>query len=162
MRRPPGAAAAPTSRWRLANGQFSSTYEGVTQAGTLDGNLMHGMTFQYQIDGKLEKAFVFLPRSPMVNTPRNRRAVGGNVMKLIAVHEFVHACGPVERRPQHGRSFPGIPPGRPRHDGSRRPGENSIRQNHEMDAPAGLFRFYGKAPEERLVIFGRVPRKCRR
>jgi hypothetical protein len=54
---------------------------------------MHGHTFLAQRDGGIEKAFIFLPAQPRVNTPRGVRAVGENVMKVIAVHELVHACG---------------------------------------------------------------------
>jgi hypothetical protein len=76
-----------------ANGQISCTYESVTRTSHFDGSRIHGITLQYQIDNKIEKAFIFLPDAPMVNTPRGVRAVGAGVMKIIAVHEFVHACG---------------------------------------------------------------------
>jgi len=89
---PRGAGGADVAV-ATANGNISCTYEGTTRAGAFDGSRMHGLTLQFQIDGKIEKAFVFLPRSPQVNTPRGLRAVGASVMKIIAIHEFVHACG---------------------------------------------------------------------
>jgi hypothetical protein len=54
---------------------------------------MHGLTWLLSRDGVIEKAAVFLPSQPQVNTPNGLRAVGPNVMKLIAIHELVHACG---------------------------------------------------------------------
>lgn len=76
-----------------ASGAVSVTYAGASHRIAIDGSLMHGRTLQFQVNGKIEKAFVFVPSRPLVHTPRGRRAVGVNVMKLIAVHEFVHACG---------------------------------------------------------------------
>src|SRR5262249_15571679 len=46
-----------------------------------------------QRDGTIEKAYVYLPATPLISTPQGSRPVGYAVMKLIAVHEFVHASG---------------------------------------------------------------------
>lgn len=76
-----------------ANGQISCSYDGEQVSEAFDGRRMHGRTFLFSRDGKIEKAFVFLPSQPQINTPNGIRAVGANIMKLIAVHELVHTCG---------------------------------------------------------------------
>ena len=77
----------------IANGRISWTYEGLTQTSEINGERMHGYTLQYEKNNRIEKAFVFLPKTPKVRTPQGDRTVGDNVKKVIAVHEFVHACG---------------------------------------------------------------------
>jgi hypothetical protein len=76
-----------------ANGQISFEYDGVEERIAFDGTRMHGRTRQVQRHDRIEKAYVFLPAQPLINTPKGRRTVGPEVLKLIAVHEFVHACG---------------------------------------------------------------------
>lgn len=76
-----------------ANGAVSFSYGGVTRTGSFSGIQKHGLTWLFSRDGAIEKAAVFLPSQPQVNTPNGLRAVGPNVMKLIAIHELVHACG---------------------------------------------------------------------
>jgi hypothetical protein len=76
-----------------ASDNVSFSYEGTSYSERFDGSRLHGRTFQLSRDGRIEKAFVFLPRAPLINTPRGQRAVGGGVRQLIAVHELVHACG---------------------------------------------------------------------
>ncbi len=75
------------------SGSVSCSHGGAAVSDSLDGTRMHGSTFLFSRDGAIEKAFIFLPSHPQVNTPRGVRAVGVNVMKVIAVHELVHACG---------------------------------------------------------------------
>jgi hypothetical protein len=77
----------------LGNGDVSATYDGEIHKSSLGGTLMHGRTFLFSRKDRVEKAFVFLPWKPQVNTPKGTRDVGPVVLKLIAVHEFVHACG---------------------------------------------------------------------
>ena len=76
-----------------ASGAVSASYGGTQESGSFDGNRMHGLTLLFSRDDSLEKAFIFLPIRPQVNTPQGVRAVGASVMTLIAVHELVHACG---------------------------------------------------------------------
>jgi hypothetical protein len=76
-----------------ADGKVSIDYAGATIARTVSGSIMHGSTLLLEIGGKVEKAFIFLPARPLVNTPGGQRPVGGGVKLLILVHEFVHACG---------------------------------------------------------------------
>ena len=76
-----------------ANGSISCAYGGAQMSDSLDGARMHGRTLLFSRTGEVEKAFIFLPSQPQVNTPRGMRAVGVNVMRVILVHEFVHACG---------------------------------------------------------------------
>ncbi len=80
---------------QTANGPVSATYDNDTQTRNLSGGGLHGRTLLFRRDppGVLEKAFVFLPNQPLVNTPAKQRPVGAGVMKLIAVHELFHACG---------------------------------------------------------------------
>ncbi len=77
----------------LGSGAVSASWGGETHDGNFDGTRMHGLTMQFVRGGSIGKAFIFLPERPQVNTPSGVRPVGDNVMKLIAVHELVHACG---------------------------------------------------------------------
>lgn len=43
--------------------------------------------------GSIEKAFMFLPSQPMINTPSGQRPTGVGIMKIIALHELIHGCG---------------------------------------------------------------------
>ena len=78
---------------QAVNGAAEYTYGGETMTGSFSGTGKHGLTWLFSRDGEIEKAAVFLPTQPQVNTPNGVRAVGPNVMKLIAIHELVHACG---------------------------------------------------------------------
>jgi hypothetical protein len=75
------------------NGKIDFEYEGQTDSVTLIGIAMHGRTFLAQRNGEVEKAYVYLPATPLIATPQATRPVGPAIMKLIAVHEFVHATG---------------------------------------------------------------------
>ena len=75
------------------NGKIDFDYGGEKDSATLIGIAMHGRTFLAQRNGTVEKAYVYLPATPLISTPRGPRAVGPAIMKLIAVHEFVHASG---------------------------------------------------------------------
>jgi hypothetical protein len=72
---------------------ISCSYAGTPVSESFDSSRMRGRTFTLAIEGRIEKAFVFLPIRPMVNTPRGVRAVGTKLMNVIAVYEFVHTCG---------------------------------------------------------------------
>jgi len=76
-----------------ASENISYSYGGARDSEGFDGSRMHGRTFQASREGKIEKAFVFLPQSPLINTPQGQRPVGAGVMLVIAVHELLHACG---------------------------------------------------------------------
>lgn len=77
-----------------ASSNISFAYDGTTYSERFGGSGLHGRTFQVQRQGSgIEKAYIFLPERPMVNTPRGQRPVGRGVKLLIAIHELVHACG---------------------------------------------------------------------
>jgi hypothetical protein len=79
---------------RMANGAISFTYGGSSWSGHLDGSVGGGHTRTYTLDGRIEKAWVFLPMRPQVPLASGgRREVGAPVKLVIAVHELVHACG---------------------------------------------------------------------
>ncbi len=84
---------SPDVTVQAAADSVSFSYGGTTHSDRFDGNRLHGRTFQVSRAGKIEKAFVFLPQDPLINTPKGQRAVGRGVKMLIAVHELVHACG---------------------------------------------------------------------
>ena len=75
------------------NGKIDFDYDGEKDSTTLIGITMHGRTFLPQRNGVIEKAYVYLPATPLISTPQGPRPVGPTIMKLIAVHEFVHATG---------------------------------------------------------------------
>lgn len=76
-----------------ANGRVSCTYAGHRESDTVNGAVLQGLTLNFVINGRIEKSFIYLPGQPQVHTPQGSRNVGVNVMKVIAVHELVHACG---------------------------------------------------------------------
>jgi hypothetical protein len=78
-----------------ADGGISASYGGATQTGNFDGGRLHGLTllFYRQPENSLERARIYLPSRPKVNTPAGLRPAGAGVMKVIAVHELFHACG---------------------------------------------------------------------
>lgn len=79
---------------RMASGRISFTYEGQAWSGQMDGSVMGGHTRTCALEGRIERAFVFLPRQPQVSLVSGaRREVGAPVKLVIAVHELVHACG---------------------------------------------------------------------
>jgi hypothetical protein len=80
---------------QTADGAISATYDGNSESRDFDGARLHGLTllFSRKPENILEKAFIYLPSRPRVNTPSGLRPVGAGVMKIIAVHELLHACG---------------------------------------------------------------------
>lgn len=88
----PGGGGADVSV-AAASGQIDFKYDGVEEKFAFDGSRLHGRTRQVQRDDGMEKAYVYLPAQPLINTPNGRRPVGPGVMLVIGVHEFVHACG---------------------------------------------------------------------
>ena len=83
-------------RLGTANGPIAFTYDGEDHSATLSGNGLHGLTtpiIRRTATDVIEKAFSFLPIEPKSNTPQGLRGAGINIMKVILVHEFIHACG---------------------------------------------------------------------
>jgi len=82
---------------RTANGAVSFSYGGASKNTHFNGNGLHGYTGQIKRRMgsrlRIEKAYIFLPSNPQINTPNGVRNVGEGVMKVILVHELVHACG---------------------------------------------------------------------
>jgi hypothetical protein len=80
---------------QTANGPVSASYEDQTKSEQFDGIRLHGQTLLFWRDpgNVVEKSFIFLPSQPIVNTPEKTRPVGTGVLKVIAAHELIHACG---------------------------------------------------------------------
>ena len=75
------------------NGGVSFSYSG-THTTTINGRALHGSTMLISRQGgSIEKAFMFLPGQPMINTPSGQRPTGLGIMKIIALHELIHGCG---------------------------------------------------------------------
>lgn len=76
-------------------------YDGQELAATFDGNRFHGYTMllHQQNSTVLEKAVVFLPSEPQIrggfkdNGDEIIESPNLNQMRVIAVHELIHACG---------------------------------------------------------------------
>jgi hypothetical protein len=70
-----GAAAArsgePDITVASAGGQISCSYGGAQRSEAFDGRSLHGATLLFSRDGAIEKAFIFLPNQPYVDTPRD-------------------------------------------------------------------------------------------
>jgi hypothetical protein len=81
-----------------SSGTATFDYEGDTYSGVLDPARLHGLTLLLGRDGRTEKAAIFLPADPKSGPMfRGGKAVYEratlDMMKVIAVHELVHACG---------------------------------------------------------------------
>jgi hypothetical protein len=74
-------------------GSASFDYDGTTYSIAFDGKALKGKTRLVHPSGDIEKAFIYLPAEPLVNTPQGQRGLGVNAMKVVAVHELIHACG---------------------------------------------------------------------
>lgn len=87
--------AAANVEVAVGNGPVSYTHGNTTHAVDFNPNLMHGHTglAHNDISERIEKAFIFLPATPKINTARGQRATGIRVMTLILLHEFVHSTG---------------------------------------------------------------------
>lgn len=77
----------------LGNGEVEIDYRNEKKVVKFDGRTAHGYTGLMLGDSGIEKAFVFLPADPQINTPQKKRPCGDGVLKFIAVHELIHACG---------------------------------------------------------------------
>ncbi|OLD92121.1 MAG: hypothetical protein AUG84_02110 [Chloroflexi bacterium 13_1_20CM_4_66_7] len=85
---------------RIASGVAAYEYDGATLSHAFDGTRLHGYTILIGREGQqgTEKAAVFLPSDPR-SGPRFQggKAVYDDatldMLKVIAVHELIHACG---------------------------------------------------------------------
>lgn len=76
------------------NGKIAFSYGGAPVSELFDGSKKHGRTFGFSTTAGTEKAYVFLPLQPTLLPPSGGwRAAGPNILKAIAVHELIHACG---------------------------------------------------------------------
>jgi len=82
---------------RTSNGVISYSYGGASKNSNFNGRGLHGYTGQIKrklrSGYRIEKAFIFLPGHPQINTPNGLRNVGEGIMKVMFVHELIHACG---------------------------------------------------------------------
>ena len=82
----------------LGDGTVVYEYDKTTYKKSFSGTGLHGLTRQLSRDGVMEKAFVFLPARPQVTDFDNKgnqfeKMASQDVMKVIAVHELIHASG---------------------------------------------------------------------
>ena len=94
---------------RTGHGNISCSHDSATVSEQFSGYAMHGRTFTFSRNNRIEKAFVFLPLQPRVNTPRGMRPVGPGVKKVIAAHELVHVCGLSNAEHSNNDLFIGFP-----------------------------------------------------
>lgn len=100
-------------------------YGGQTFTEIFDGKKLHGYTalLSDPDTSKIVKAYVFLPSDPQMRLPSGKtRPTGVKVMKLIMLHEFIHACG-LENK-DHSKDD--IFNGSPSHQNGSRPDEDRI------------------------------------
>jgi hypothetical protein len=77
----------------VGSGAMTYSYEG-TQTKTINGQGMSAYTrLIARENSPIEKAFMFLPLQPIISTPKQVRPVGVGVLRMIALHELIHACG---------------------------------------------------------------------
>ena len=79
---------------QLSSGNSCFVYDKTPYPVVFDGTLAHGKTKTFARDGFIEKAAIFLP-----NEPKESHV---NVLKFVAVHELIHACGLVEHDKHDG------------------------------------------------------------
>ena len=72
----------------VSDGSSSYEYDGTKYPVVFDRTLAHGKTKRFVREGFIEKSAIFLPTQPKENHV--------NVLRLIAVHELIHAFGLVE------------------------------------------------------------------
>lgn len=93
-----------------ADGTIARSYKNADYSEAFDGKRLHGRTLQVATENQvLERAFVYLPTQPSVNTPGGIRPTGPGVMKVIAAHELLHACGLENSDHQNDDLFQGYP-----------------------------------------------------
>jgi len=94
-KQPPDGQGGANLSVQTADGAISASHDGTTSTGNFDGKRLHGLTllFSREPEKVLEKAYIYLPSQPKINTPNGLRAAGPGVMKVIAAHELLHACG---------------------------------------------------------------------
>lgn len=92
-----------------ASGSATFNYSGSHRT-TVNGAALSGSTLLVSApSGPIEKAFMFLPSQPMINTPRGQRPAGAGVLKVIAFHELIHGCGLHNRDHSPDDVFNGFP-----------------------------------------------------
>lgn len=79
-------------------GGATYTFGEYEHSATFDGNRFHGYTMLFHPNGSLEKAVVFLPNDPKVSGgfihgKEVFDRANPNQMRVIFVHELIHACG---------------------------------------------------------------------
>jgi hypothetical protein len=83
----------------LGDGTVVYEYDGTSYQKSFSGTGLHGLTRLLSRDGVVEKTFVFLPARPTVTMGYDRKGnlieklASQDVMKIIAVHELIHASG---------------------------------------------------------------------
>jgi hypothetical protein len=91
---------------RLGDKTVNFEYDKTTYQNTFSGTALHGLTKTLSRDGVIEKAFIFLPATPMVTVfdrkgNQSEQIANHGVMEVIAVHELIHACG-LDEMKDHG------------------------------------------------------------
>ena len=76
-----------------ANGMATVQHGTQTRQIPIDGSRLHGRTYKVAPQNIIEKAFVVLPASPLLNAPSGQRPTGARVMRAIMVHEYIHSIG---------------------------------------------------------------------
>lgn len=94
----------------VGSGNVKVEYDGQEFNKTVIGIRTAGFTRLLHTEGgPVEKAFVLLPATPMINSPGKTRFTGIKVMTFIAMHELVHATGLEDADHTPGDIFEGNP-----------------------------------------------------
>lgn len=94
----------------VGSGNVKVEYDGQEFNKTVIGIRTAGFTRLLHTEGgPVEKAFVLLPATPMINSPGKTRYTGIKVMTFIAMHELVHATGLEDADHTPGDVFEGNP-----------------------------------------------------
>ena len=94
----PDTGAGANVSFESASGEVSFKALGETFSLKVNGTALAGDTQLVKLapdsgPQQVMRAFIFVPASPQISTPKGRRLAGDGVKLHIAVHELVHACG---------------------------------------------------------------------
>jgi hypothetical protein len=83
---------------RAEAGSFDLKFQNKSDKGQIDANGLHGETHLWREEDsktkkqEMVKAYVILPRHPLIGDAR-KRAAGEPILKVIMAHELIHAAG---------------------------------------------------------------------
>jgi hypothetical protein len=105
----PSDSGGAEIQFATANGTAKFSYRGEFSI-EMSGTALKAYTRLVRTEeGPTEKAYIFLPATPLMNSPSGQRQTGAGVMQVMALHELIHACGLENEDHTPGDIFDGNP-----------------------------------------------------